>query len=99
MHAHRSIEAGGAKVDVREQTGALSGTGGGIVVWYWYRVGGVRAVETIEAKLLRLYGFLRGRHDSMVVAVAAVHNGDEEGARGRLERFLPRFVERLGAGT
>ncbi len=41
------------------------------LVWYWYRVGGIEAVQPIRAKLLETLAFVRRRSLSELVAVSA----------------------------
>jgi exosortase A len=44
---------------------------GVVVVWYWYRIGGVKAVSPAKAKALELWGFLRRRPSATLVTVSA----------------------------
>ncbi len=50
-----------------------------VLVWYWYRVGGVRAVSPGWAKVLELWAFLRRRQNSQVVSVSTLCHEDDCG--------------------
>lgn len=54
-----------------------------VLVWYWYRVGGVEAVSEGWAKALELWGFFRRRPDAELVAVSTLCR--EEGCPGAVE--------------
>lgn len=44
---------------------------GPVVVWYWYRVGGVKAVSPAKAKALQLWAFLRRRSSASLTTLSA----------------------------
>jgi EpsI family protein len=60
-----------------------------LLVWYWYRVGGVRAVSPAWAKLLELVAFLRRRPASEVVSLSVVcAESDCRDAAATLQEFV-----------
>jgi EpsI family protein len=58
------------------------------LVWTWTLSGGRVANTKLELRLRDLQGFLRGRRDSAVLAIATDCAADCDDARLRLERFL-----------
>ncbi len=60
-----------------------------LLVWYWYRVGGVRAVSSGWAKVLSLVGFFRRRPASEVISVSTLCAKDDcREALATLQSFL-----------
>jgi EpsI family protein len=63
-------------------------TGEQKLVWYWYRVAGISTINRYAAKLLQVYGLLRGRPDATIMAVAADVDVEIQEARQRLQDFV-----------
>jgi EpsI family protein len=81
-----SREVDGGQWRVLEQQ-ITSITGEQKLVWYWYRVAGISTINRYAAKLLQVYGLLRGRPDATIMAVAADVDVDIQEARQRLQDF------------
>jgi len=58
------------------------------LVWYWYSVADRITSNKYEAKLLQLLGFLTGKHQACVIAVATDLGNSPENARTRLRDFV-----------
>jgi len=58
------------------------------LVWYWYNVAGHRTTNKYEAKVLQILGFLTGKQQSFLVAVAADLNDSPESVRRLLRDFV-----------
>lgn len=62
---------------------------GHLLVWYWYRVGGVETQSAVRAKLLELWAFFARRRTSELIAVSTPCGADScIGAYETLSRFL-----------
>lgn len=60
-----------------------------VVVWYWYRIGGIDAVSPAKAKALELWAFLRRRPSAALVTLAAACESDRcRDERTALRAFL-----------
>ncbi len=62
------------------------------LVWYWYHVAGQDTVNKYQAKALQVLGFLNGKRQASVVAIAA--RLDDEPDRTR--EILGQFIEEAG---
>jgi exosortase A len=82
-----SREVDGGQWRVLEQQ-ITSITGEQKLVWYWYRVAGISTINRYAAKLLQVYGLLRGRPDATIMAVAADVDVEIQEARQRLQDFV-----------
>lgn len=81
----RIVSSNGLSVNETE----LASTGGRRrLVWYFYRVAGHATANRYVAKALQVAGLLTGRRVAAVVALATDSDGDEAGARRKLDDFL-----------
>jgi exosortase len=73
---------------------------GPILVWYWYRVGGVDTFSPVHAKVLEVPAFLSRRRASELMALSAVCEPDNcrEAFRALAEFMGARFPE-AGGGS
>lgn len=69
---------------------ALVGTeGGGVLVWYWYRVAGVEAVSPAWTKALELWAFVRRKPAAEMIAISALCGAEScQEAQAALRDFL-----------
>jgi len=68
---------------------------GPVLVWYWYRVGGVDTYSAAHAKLLEIPAFLRRRRSSELVALSAACEPENCGqAFEGLARFMGAWTPR-----
>lgn len=89
-----------AGLDVLEQQ-LQSAAGTQRLVWYWYRVAGRNTTSRYMAKVLQLLGFVTGKPQAAVFAVAADTGTDLGDARRVLSGFLAEMrplLERVGDG-
>ena len=87
-------------LDVLEQQ-LLSAAGRQRLVWYWYRVAGRDTTSSYLAKVLQLLGFVTGKPQAAVFAVAADTGADAEDARYAMSGFLTAMrplLEQAGDG-
>jgi len=61
--------------------------GSQLLVWYWYHVAGQDVVNKYHAKVLQLLGFINGKQQASVVAVAARLDGEAAHTREILTQF------------
>jgi EpsI family protein len=85
----RSIDGGGGKRFVVEQSRLSRVTGERLLVWSWYRIGGQDSADPYRAKLSEAWLRLsEGRRDGALIAVAAPYTDSEAEAEAILTRFL-----------
>ena len=70
------------------ETDIRSRTGGSMLVWHWYYVGGRYTASRYTAKMLQVWGLLRGETISGVIAVAVDYKTADSGVRRHLEKFI-----------
>ena len=62
------------------------------LVWYWYHVAGQDTVNKYQAKALQVLGFINGKRQASVVAIAARLDDEPE----RTREILGQFIEEVG---
>ena len=70
------------------EQGLNESSGNRRLVWYWYHVAGVRAINKYEVKALQVLGWLIGKPQASVTAVATDYVDDAEAARTVLREFI-----------
>jgi len=65
------------------------------LVWYWYHVAGIRTINKYEVKALQVLGWLIGKPQASVIAVATDYENDAEAARTVLREFIAAMGEPL----